>query len=240
MDTLQIGPGVTLSSDQCLILGNGTVVVADLHLGYESALELEGVHIPRIHTKSIKESLRSIMERHDPERIIVLGDLKHEFSRNLGQEFRDVRSILDFLKRRVDVLLVKGNHDNYLENIASRLDIKVVDKHQEGGFTFVHGHMGCTDRPLVMAHEHPSIKIVDSVGAFLKLPCFVHLREEQILVMPAFSPLASGTDLTGMAPADYLSPILRLSDVRSARIYACSEIGILDLGTLRTLEGLRL
>ncbi len=240
MDTLQIRPGLTLSSDQCLLLGKGTAVVADLHLGYESALEWDGVHIPRIQTKSIKDSLQRIIEKHDPQRIIVLGDLKHEFSRNLGQEVRDVRSVLDFLKKRVEVLLVKGNHDNYLENIASRLEIPVVEKHQEEGYTLVHGHLACTDRPLIMAHEHPSIKIVDSVGAYLKLPCFVDLKEEEVLVMPAFSPLASGTDLTGVAPADYLSPILKLSDVRSARIYACSEIGILDLGTLRTLESLRL
>jgi metallophosphoesterase superfamily enzyme len=66
------------------------------------------------------------------------------------------------------------------------------------------------------------------------------LKKERILVLPAYSPMASGTDITGVSAGDYLSPVLRDCDVRSGDIYACSDIGLLPLGKLASLEGFRL
>jgi putative SbcD/Mre11-related phosphoesterase len=241
MDEIEVFKGVFVTADLCLhIPEERTVVVADLHIGYESALEAEGIHIPRIQTDAVIESLAKIIEKFEPDRLVVLGDLKHEFSRNLGQEMRDVRAVLDSVSDQVEVVLVKGNHDNFLENIVSRIQIPVVPQYRAAGLTFVHGHQPCEARPLIMGHEHPSIKIVDRVGAYIKMPCHVYLRDEGILILPAFSPLASGTDLTGVTPAEYLSPIMKNIDVRKGEIFACSDIGLLPLGKLAALEGLRL
>lgn len=241
MDEIEVFKGVFVTADLCLHLPEErTVVVADLHIGYESALEAEGIHIPRIQTESVKDSLGKIIEKYEPDRLVVLGDLKHEFSRNLGQEMKDVRSVLESVSSQVEVILVKGNHDNFLENIVSRIQIPLVPMYRAAGLTFVHGHLPCADRPLIMGHEHPSIKIFDRVGAYLKMPCHLLLRDEGILVIPAFSPLASGTDLTGVTPAEYLSPILKNINVRRGEIFACSDIGLLPLGKLAALEGLRL
>lgn len=240
MEEIELMPGVRITSHRCLWLPeSATVVVADLHIGYESALEYDGIHIPRIQTAAVEEGLNEIVDLYDPARLVVAGDIKHEFSRNLGQEFKDVRRVVDGLMERTDVVLVKGNHDNYLENIVSRIQAPVVDHCSQDGVTIVHGHADCEHRPLVIGHEHPSIKLVDRVGAYLKLPCFMHLKEEGIIVLPAFSPLASGTDLTAAAN-DYLSPMLRRSNPRAADIYACTDIGLLPLGCLSALEGLRL
>lgn len=241
MEEIEAFDDVFMSSDLCLHLPEErTLVIADLHIGYESALEAEGIHIPRIQTRTVIASLSKLIDKHEPDRLVILGDLKHEFSRNLGQEMKDVRKVLDSVSDRTDIVLVKGNHDNYIENIVSRIQVPVVGQYRTGGITFVHGHLNCPDRPLIMGHEHPSIKIVDRVGAYLKLPCHVWLREERILVLPAYSPLASGTDLTGVSSGDCLSPILKGCDVRSAEIFACSDIGLLPLGKLSSLEGLRL
>jgi putative SbcD/Mre11-related phosphoesterase len=241
MEEIEVFDNVFLSSDLCLHLPEErTVVIADLHIGYESALEAEGIHIPRIQTKTVVNSLSRLVDKYEPDRLVILGDLKHEFSRNLGQEMRDVRTVLDSVSDRTDIVLVKGNHDNYIENIVSRIQVPVVGQYKAAGITFVHGHLPSPERPLVMGHEHPSIKIVDRVGAYLKLPCHVWLRQERILVLPAYSPLASGTDLTGLSSRDYLSPILKGCDMRSAEIFACSDIGLLPLGQLSSLEGFRL
>ena len=241
MDEIELFKGIYATSDLCLHMPEQrTVVVADLHIGYESALEAEGIHIPRIQTEAVKESLARIIDKYEPDRLVVLGDLKHEFSRNLGQEMRDVRAVLDSVITQVEVVLVKGNHDNYLENIVSRIEVPVLPQYRAAGITFVHGHLPCSDRPLVMGHEHPSIKIFDRVGAYIKMPCYLHLKDEGVLVLPAFSPLASGTDLTGITPSEYLSPVLKPIDAQRGDIYACSDIGLLPLGKLAALEGLRL
>ena len=241
MQAYEIFKGAFVTADQCLYLHDrGELALADLHVGYESALESNGIHIPRIQTKTIIESLNIMLDRYEPSKVIIVGDLKHEFSRNLGQEFNDVRKVLELLIDRTEVVLVKGNHDNYLESIASRLDIPVFDSYVSSGLTFAHGHHQCMDRPLVIGHEHPSIKISDTVGAFLKLPCFVHLKEEKVLVLPAFSPLANGTDITDIPASDYLSPVLHGLDISDADIYACSEIGILPLGKLSEVRNIYL
>lgn len=240
MEEIELMPGIRITSHRCLWMPeDAAVVVADLHIGYESALEYDGIHIPRIQTAAVEEMLNRIVDLYDPDRLVVAGDIKHEFSRNLGQEFKDVRSVLNGLSDRTEVVLVKGNHDNYLENIVSRIEMPVVDSLLQGGVTIVHGHFDCAQRPLVMGHEHPSIKLVDRVGAYLKLPCFVHFKKEGIIALPAFSPLASGTDLTASS-TDRLSPILRCADIGAADIYACTDIGLLPLGCLSGLEGLRL
>jgi metallophosphoesterase superfamily enzyme len=91
----------------------------------------------------------------------------------------------------------------------------------------------------VIGHEHPSVRLYDDVGGFVKVPCFVHLPRQQVLVMPAFSPLAPGTDLTWSAGEEVFSPVLRSSDMREAVAYACSEIGLLNLGQLSRLSRAR-
>jgi uncharacterized protein len=241
MEDIEIFDNAFLSSDLCLHLPEErTVVIADLHIGYESSLEAEGIHIPRIQTRTVISSLGRLMDKYEPDHLVIVGDLKHEFSRNLGQEMKDVRKVLDSVSDRTDIVLVKGNHDNYIENIVSRIQVPVVPQYKVAGITMVHGHQPCSERPLVMGHEHPSIKIVDRVGAYLKLPCHVWLKKERILVLPAYSPMASGTDITGVSAGDYLSPVLRDCDVRSGDIYACSDIGLLPLGKLASLEGFRL
>ncbi|HVO78214.1 MAG TPA: metallophosphoesterase, partial [Methanomassiliicoccales archaeon] len=177
-----------------------------------------------------------IVEHHAPKRFVILGDLKHEFSRNLAQEWNEVRKLLAVLQEKAEVVVVRGNHDNYLATIASKLGVEVVPEYHLAGVTFAHGHEPSDERPLVIGHEHPSVRLYDEVGGYVKVPCFVHLPKEQIVVMPAFSPLAPGTDLTGANAQDAFSPVLRSVDMSEARAYACSDLGLLNLGPLSMLS----
>lgn len=78
--TMRIRPGVTITNDRCLLLDEGrTMVIGDLHLGYESALEGEGMFIPRMNARTIHENLNMILDRYEPRRIVLLGDIKHDF-----------------------------------------------------------------------------------------------------------------------------------------------------------------
>ena len=80
---IRVMPGVTITNDRCLILDEGpTAVIGDLHLGYESALEEEGMFIPRINTESVRDALNRIVDDYEPARIVLLGDIKHDFKRS--------------------------------------------------------------------------------------------------------------------------------------------------------------
>ena len=153
MDELEVMPGVRITSHQCIwIPDDATVVMADLHIGYESALEADGIYIPRIQTDTIQESLAKIIDHFSPDRLIIAGDLKHEFSRNLTQELEILQGTWQLVKQ-ADVVLVKGIMTTCGEH-SSRLDVPVVERCMQNNITIVHGHAPCS-MSTYHGHEHP-------------------------------------------------------------------------------------
>ena len=135
MESMEILPGVRVTSDRCLVLDDGpTVVLGDLHLGYEKALEEEGMYIPRINTDSIREALNRIICKYEPKRIVLLGDIKHDFKRTRYESKEEVRRVIELLENAADVIVVKGNHDNFLQNILYDTGLMAVDYVDMCGF----------------------------------------------------------------------------------------------------------
>ena len=232
----EILPGVRITSDRCLILDEGpTVVLGDLHLGYEKALEQEGMYLPRINTESIRESLNDIISRYEPKRIVLLGDIKHDFKRAGFEEKREVRKIFSLLAEAAQVVAVKGNHDNFLQNIVSDLGFLVVDYIDIRGFRLEHGHVDSGVRPVIIGHEHPSVRIPGTVGGGLKIQCFVHAERDGVIVLPPFSPFASGNDLV-LDKECVMAPALKDSDYGNAHLYGATDMGLMDLGTLSDIS----
>ena len=56
------------------------VVVSDVHLGYEDVLAMNGIFIPRVQSQMIYDTVDLIINKYKPEKFIINGDLKHEFS----------------------------------------------------------------------------------------------------------------------------------------------------------------
>jgi putative SbcD/Mre11-related phosphoesterase len=230
VDRIQLQPGIIATKHYALYLEEPrAAVVSDLHLGYEGALHDQGISIPRRQKKVMVERLDSLLLELEPKILVVAGDFKHEFSRPLREEWNEVLDVLDFLKGRTEVLMVRGNHDNFLRNILNR---KGMDLHRQvtlGGVKIVHGHEEVPiEGPTIIGHEHPSLKLKDEIGASVSLPCFLALR--QLVVLPAFSPLAYGTDIF---QRPYLSPILNKLKMGSARVIGVDDkLGLLDFGQM--------
>ncbi len=217
-----------------------TLVLADLHLGYEDALEGDGLHFPRIHTMGLMEELLAAIERHGAERVILLGDIKHDFARGRWESRDDVRTVVSMVRECADCTVVTGNHDNFIHNILSGMDVEISDSVAIDGHTLAHGHGEVEGRPLVIGHEHPSVRIFDKVGGFIKVPCFIHDEENSVVVLPAFSPMAPGNDLcNGMRP-ELFSPVFKGLPDRGMRVYGCTDIGILSLGTMDEIRAMRI
>ncbi|MCQ2052489.1 MAG: metallophosphoesterase [archaeon] len=241
MDSAEILPGVKITTDRCLFLSDGpTVVLGDLHIGYEKALEDEGVYIPRMNTESVKEGLNLIISRYEPKRVVLLGDIKHDFKRSRHEGREEIHRIIELLENAVDVIVVKGNHDNFLQNILYDMNIKVVDYVDLCGFRMEHGHIDSGKRPVIIGHEHPSVRITGPTSGSMKIQCFLHMKEEGIIVIPPFSPLSSGTDLSLAGPETFMSPACKGANVMNADVYGISEFGIFMLGKLSEVENINL
>ncbi len=241
MRSVEAAPGLRLNHDRTLSMEEGrTLVVADLHLGYEDALEGDGLHLPRTHTMGLMGELLGAIERQGAERVVVLGDVKHDFHRGRWECRDDVRAVVSMLSESCECVIIRGNHDNYIQSIVKGLDAEVVDGVDIDGHRLEHGHAGSGSRPLVIGHEHPSVKLFDRVGGFVKIPCFLHHPDEGVTVLPAFSPMAPGNDLCNGLRPDLFSPALTGKGGDGITVYGCSDIGMLSLGSLEGIRSMRL
>jgi putative SbcD/Mre11-related phosphoesterase len=233
MRSYEILPGVKVTNERCLILDDGpTAVLGDLHLGYESALEEEGMYIPRMNTESIRDALNNVLSKYEPKRVVLLGDIKHDFKRSKCEARVEVIRIMDLLTEAADVIVVKGNHDNFLQNILSDIGLIAYDYVDMGGFRMEHGHVDSRIRPVIIGHEHPSVRIPGAMSGGMKIHCFVHQKKDGVIVLPPFSPFSAGNDLVPDGKC-IMAPALGNSDFAEADLYGVSEVGIIRLGKLK-------
>jgi hypothetical protein len=223
------------------------LVIADLHLGYEGIMAEQGVFIPKTQFKEEMLMLHAVLENKKVSRIVLCGDVKHEFSETSYHEFIEVTELFKFLRENFhEIILLKGNHDNYIVRVTKRYGIKLYDELELGDFYFLHGHRMPKDlaevkaKHVIMAHEHPAIMLHDEVGGREKIDCFLHgkLGERGLLVLPAFSTLAEGSQINVTPSRDLLSPILKeLVNVDQLGVIGISpEVGCLkfpEIGKLR-------
>jgi len=233
VDELEVAPGLWATRHFALWLKEeGAVAISDLHLGFEAALAEQGVSIPRFQRREVLGRLARLLDAYEPEKLIIAGDFKHEFSKNLPDEWVEIKQVLRFLQQRTETIVVRGNHDNYLATILGDLRMTLHDRYDLGGCTFVHGHEDVQALgTIVMGHEHPAVKLRDPLGATVSVPAF--LIAERVVVLPAFSPLALGVNV---ASYPYLSPLLNRIDVDAARVVGIDEKeGLLDFGRVSDL-----
>lgn len=205
------------------------IIVNDLHLGFEEALArgldysdkaakyFPGMIVPKIQLEKIKKSLRNICELVRPRRIIINGDLKHAFDRLLRQERREIKDLLEFIINDLgieDLIIIRGNHDNYLKIILRDYGLDLqreleIDTGSER-LLVTHGHIYVDMTgydAVIIGHEHPSLRCF---GTY-KLPSFLFIptsSDNYVIVIPAIGPYQSGTTITPSA-SEYLSPIIR-------------------------------
>ncbi|MFC6718336.1 metallophosphoesterase [Natrialbaceae archaeon GCM10025810] len=95
--------------------GERALVIADYHAGYESGLRYErGVDVPS-RAPERRERLLALVERTDPDRLVVCGDLMHSIGDPGGAERGELEVLFESLPRHLSVTLVKGNHDGAIE-----------------------------------------------------------------------------------------------------------------------------
>ena len=142
------------------------------------------------------------------KKIIILGDLKHEFGKISDLEWKEGIKLLDYLDNKVSsknktkgIVLIKGNHDNILGPIAKKRDIILKNYYKIDKICFMHGHKlwdACledVDR-LIIGHLHPSVTLKDNYKKE-KFRCFLRgkWKKKQVYILPGFSPISSGYDL---------------------------------------------
>ncbi len=223
----------------------GAIVIADPHLGYEGVMAKRGVFIPKVNLKAMCKTLDTALGMTKAKTIIVDGDIKNEFSTVDEEEFNELYDFINFLKeKKVETVLIKGNHDNFVERYMDPFGLKVY--RQEAlinGYLFFHGeempqNLGKGTKMLIMGHEHPAIAIYNKAGKREKLRCFLYgtFKRKKLLVLPAINYFASGTDINSTPEGELLAPVFKLVDVGKMRAIAIGYGATIEFGTISELR----
>ena len=87
---MEITKGIEIIDLSLFIKKNKTLVISDVHLGIEGEMQHKGVLVPKYHFKELMKRFEYIFSKVRPERIIISGDLKHEFGRISEQKWRRI------------------------------------------------------------------------------------------------------------------------------------------------------
>jgi putative SbcD/Mre11-related phosphoesterase len=223
------------------------IVISDLQLGEELYLsEEKGIFVPQVQLKEIKKELNNIFKKVKSKRILINGDVKHEFGEASSQEWREVIELAEFLRKKTkEIIVVRGNHDNYLLNIASKINLRVFDPYYlEEDYLFTHGHKKIVYpqdfHTLIIGHEEPAIVLKEGFDK-IKLPALLYGKMKngkRIICLPAFSFLSSGTEINTVDKEDLLSPILKEDvNVDELEVIAIDkEVGALRFGKIKDIK----
>lgn len=189
------GETLLLDPDYAIFWPKASILMtADLHLGKGSHFRRAGIAVPLGVQSGNFTRLAKLLAKHQPQRVIFLGDLFHSEYNQVWGDFQH------FIAQYPQIAfeLVPGNHDILPQQLyeASLLTIRpaiyevppfLLSHHPAAAVTSIN-----QDQYWLCGHIHPCVYLRDKFGRqSLRLPCF-HFSERQG-ILPAFG------EFTGMA-----------------------------------------
>jgi uncharacterized protein len=175
--------------------GQGTALIADLHLGFAWAQRRRGELWP-LTDAGAKAKLEWLCEELQPKRLVLVGDIIHA-PQPSPEEATLIENTLESIRKRTELICVAGNHDrgqNYRPEWRTE------------GIRAIHGNV-LPSAPeagilTVIGHFHPIMKLRDATTTGHRHRAF--LKGNGLLVLPAFSPFASGCDMCDQMPRELM------------------------------------
>ena len=223
---------------------NDYLIISDLHLGYEQSLNAEGIMVPKFQYPHIVNRLNEIKQKSSCNKIIVNGDLKHEFGQISRQEWTETLKFLDYLKINFDeIILIKGNHDNFTKFIADKMDLLVYENFSIDNSLITHGDKIPTKlndyvvENIVIGHEHPCIGLrsgerIENIKCYLK----GEYKDWNLIVMPSFNFVTEGSDILQEKP---LSPFLKKINMEELEVYAIEDFEVFPFGKVKNITAFK-
>ena len=210
-----------------------SLVITDLHLGFENALSLNNVFLGKNKTVTeITKEIELIIDKTKPDSLILLGDVKSGINSITKTEWETVPAFFENITKLIDTVLVPGNHDANIEklipneiSLASSKGIIVDD------ILLTHGHTMPSENfsqinTIVMGHIHPVFFEKESlingervwVSIISDKQKIFHSKsgELELIILPSFNRYFYATQKKFYKKS--ISPIIEKIDVMQAKI----------------------
>lgn len=188
--------GETLVLDLCgglWLPEHRTLIVSDLHLEKGSSYAARsGQFPPPYDTRETLACLHEAVVRHDPARVVALGDSFHDARGPERMEPGD-RALVAALQEGRDWVWIAGNHD---AAVSAGVGGRYADALTLGGLLLRHEPSPGEAPGEIAGHLHPCGKVAMR-GRAVRRRCFV--TDGSRLVMPAFGAYAGGLNVRDKA-----------------------------------------
>ncbi len=217
----RLGPTTLVVGGETLVLlpqkavwlpDHATLLVADAHIGKAVSFRSFGVPVPRGTTTQTLDALSRLVAEHGARRVVFLGDFLH------SARSRAIATLAALARWRaqhddLDLVLVRGNHDDRAGDPPAALGIACVDEPWSlGGLALCHHPRPSATGYVLAGPLHPCIGVRGRANDRLRLPCFWF--GAAVGVLPAFGAF------TGMHP---------VQPQPGERVYAVAEDRVLAL-----------
>ncbi len=223
-----------------------SLVIADLHLGIEREFYKSGVKVPS-QTGRVMKRIDGLIDISSPDRLIILGDVKHKVPGISMQELREIPEFLEHFSEKLKVEIVPGNHDPGIERfVPDSVKLHPTTGFKLQDFYLNHGHawpgrdfLKC--KHLVVGHQHPLVEFRDKLGYSFREPVWVMGKPEmenvakkykdvaagaelpEVIIMPAFSGLSGGVAVNGKTDPgsmqNFIGPMINALDEETVKLY---------------------
>lgn len=166
------------------IPASDTLLIADAHIGKAVSFRQLGVPVPSGTTGETLDVLNDIVKRLEVQRIVFLGDFLHSARSHVPST---MAAVSEWRERhpRLELTLVRGNHDEHAGDPPAHLDIQCVDEPlMLGDLALCHQPQAHSEAYVLAGHLHPCLSIGGRAHDWHRLPCFWFTA--QFGVLPAF------------------------------------------------------
>src|SRR5438105_2560965 len=154
------GEHVSLMAEHALYWPRAsTLLIADAHFGKAATFRAGGIFVPRGTTTNALTRLDDALARTSAKRLIFLGDLLHA-REGRSPETLGVVGEWRATHAKLEVILVRGNHDRSAGDPPESLGIACVDAPMlDGPFAFAHHPVTIEGRYVLAGHVHPAARL---------------------------------------------------------------------------------
>jgi uncharacterized protein len=169
---------------------NRSLIVSDLHIGFESKLASNEIFLGK--NTTINETISSIeylIKFTKADTLILLGDVKSSIKSISKSEWDEIPKFFEKIKEKAEIIIVPGNHDSNIQ----RLIPEGISLMSSAGLVlenilFTHGHVMPSEnfshvKKIIMGHVHPVFFQEDSVINGQRV--WVSIKTEKQYVFPS-------------------------------------------------------
>jgi len=213
---------------------NRSLIITDLHIGFESSLFGNNIFVGKNTTiQETISSIEEILEKTKANSLILLGDVKSSIKSIAKNEWSEVPLFFKKMTEKVETILVPGNHDANIQKLVpdevtlvSSAGLVIENILLTHGHTMPSENFSNVDR-IIMGHLHPVFFQDESVINGKRVWISIKANKQQIFsstsgeieitIVPSFNKYFYATHKKQYKKS--ISPILeKIKKVKSAKI----------------------